>query len=722
MSVKIWVTLVFVVGATTAFEIIERFPQTDPEAGPENVPTFYVQSGSKVELSCTTSEKFSLCQWANPSGSAPCGIFSPASQKLCHNTGLSKTKVSSSDQKTCKLTIDRVTEPEVGKWTCLLQKHGDNVEASSTMIEVAEAPQVIINGPRTITVYNGKEKEFECEATGTPTPKRMSWSISRGPISGLTVLSSETKGNKIVERVSVVPSSSWDDASFACHAEIEDDQGKIVEGFDERRIEARVVEENDLTDEVQRMSSFEIIERHPAGDRGTIPQMTLSSDKVVTFSCESNYPWHVCLWKSPFSDQSCGIFADDILGKECTAVWTTNNLEWKIRKTSDTTCSITGKTSDLDEGEWNCELQSKPVSSQNNIHKSDQQYFEVQLIKPAQISIDFPKEFELRDGESQRIVLDISGAFPKPEVIWRLNNEDFKPVLIDSEPPTMDSRGLYSLKQEIDFKAKSDDNGRRLFCIIRQVDAEGNIEEQTFEAFLNIKAKPMLVAASSLGPGIIAAIVSVAVLILLIIILLCVSYRTGKLCFKNRRKPETIYLGEGDQMLSKPDESNKGDGTETYAQDAKTAYKDEGEGSPTGSLLSLEGEAPKRDWKDAVKTMGPKFGFLESLQNESVQKTESEVRYSNIQRSQEGPNSVDIFVRGSNDRKSEQTTNGSDITWSVGSKSEFSHIRTVKKQETYTSSVPLKFQTSQEGPNPDDDFIEGNTNGKPIQYDSESEI
>ncbi|TRY63919.1 hypothetical protein TCAL_16652 [Tigriopus californicus] len=654
------------ISLASSFEIIERFPPGDPEGDAAQTVNYHVQRDSKVELSCTASQEFNLCQWMNPSGADPCGIAAPDTEKVCRKNGISELELSWTDRKKCSLTIHNVNQAEMGEWTCLLQKNKENLRATTVIVEL-KAPEVVIDGPRDITVYDGEPKEFQCTATGTPTPKSISWYIAGRDIP-LTVLASEIKGNQIEERVSALASMSWNDATLACHAEVVDDQGKAITGYDERRLQVRSIEQSNYNEEVLRMESFEIVQRHPAGERGTTPQTILSSDAEVTFSCTSNHPWHVCMWKSPISDQSCGIFADNILGKECTAIWNTKEVDWKIRKTSDTTCSITGKVSIADEGMWNCDLQSKPVSSQNNIHKDDQQYFEVLLIKTPQISIEFPEEFELRDGESQRIVVDISGAFPKPEVIWRLNNQEFKPVIVDSTPPTMNSRGLYSLKQEVDFKAKSDDNGRRLFCIVRQEDSEGNVEEQVFEAFLNIKAKPMLMATASLGPGIIAAIVSVAVLILLIIILLCVSWRTGKFCFRTR--PTQVRTLEEDEMLPKPDESNLGANHETYAQDGKITYDDEGEGSPAGSLCSLTVEAPKRDWKDATRLMGSEF-----------------------QKFDEPTLNHDTF-------------------------------------NSFATNQPDDHGESQEGPNPDDPvmqqndhFTEGNVHGTPkrIQYDSESE-
>ncbi len=67
---------------------------------------------------------------------------------------------------------------------------------------------------------------------------------------------------------------------------------------------------------------------------------------------------------------------------------------------------------------------------------------------------------------------------------------------------------------------------------VRQRDAEGNEVEEETEVFLSVKATPITQESSSLGAGIIAAIVAIGCFILLAILLLIYAWRSGKYCFR----------------------------------------------------------------------------------------------------------------------------------------------------------------------------------------------
>ncbi len=73
--------------------------------------------------------------------------------------------------------------------------------------------------------------------------------------------------------------------------------------------------------------------------------------------------------------------------KSCSGVWGFGSgNEWSLRKTSPTTCVLSGVTHDMDNGEWNCELQSKPILNEHNVYESDQEYFSVSIIQQTRYS------------------------------------------------------------------------------------------------------------------------------------------------------------------------------------------------------------------------------------------------------------------------------------------------------------------------------------------------
>ena len=83
----------------------------------------------------------------------------------------------------------------------------------------------------------------------------------------------------------------------------------------------------------------------------------------------------------------CGIFSDDLEGKSCNVIWSgaEGGVGWTVSKVSQNECAISGVISSEgtspEEGEWNCELQSKPIVDEHSKYESDQQYFRMETIK-----------------------------------------------------------------------------------------------------------------------------------------------------------------------------------------------------------------------------------------------------------------------------------------------------------------------------------------------------
>ena len=380
------------VAAQGSFSIVDRYPEN---VSGDEIPVHVVKEGESLTMSCTSSEKFQSCTWAHPSGAKVCGIFSGSAErdsKRCAKAGaMSAWTVRREGDFQCAVTVDEVRLDEVGEWSCVLQSYPDSGAANAyqraaefTHVELVRPATVELKGALEIVLYEGERAEFHCQAAGSPAPGAIEFTIGFAPVEGLRVEEERVEGNKMESRVSAEVRKEWSGKQLTCAARQTDDEGNELEGTDVRNI--RVERERPRTRGVApapsaRSGDFEIQTRYPEGAHGTEPVLLMAKEEPVTFSCTSTEPWQTCLWKRPNSGEPCGIFSDDPQ-KSCSRVWGSGTgNEWTARQLSPNTCTLSGVTHDMDAGEWNCELRSKPTPS--NIYEYDQQFFSLALIQKA---------------------------------------------------------------------------------------------------------------------------------------------------------------------------------------------------------------------------------------------------------------------------------------------------------------------------------------------------
>jgi hypothetical protein len=495
------------------FEITERHPVN---LSPEDIPVHRVKEGESFTLSCTSSQKFNLCSWVHPGSQTACGIISGDERKRCIQTGAMSTwTVTREGDTKCKVVVEEMGPDEVGEWNCDLQSYPNqenkyDTAQEYTMIKLVRPAHVELKGPLDMVLYEGERAEFICQASGAPVPTVLEFSIGRAPLDGVRVEDESADTNKREMRVSAEVRKEWSGKQLTCAAKQTDDEGNEIEGTDMRNI--KVEKERPRTRGVEhepsgRSGEFTIFERYPQGAQGVEPTLVISKGVLVTFSCSSTLSWHICRWKRPNSQEPCGILSDTA-SKSCSVVWGTGTgNEWTARKISPTTCTLTGVIHDMDNGEWNCEMQSKPILNEDNLYKADQQYFTLSVIQKSRLKLDIPAEVELNVGEDLEIRIDVSNAFPLPEILFYLNTKEVKLDVISSSPPSQDGNGLYSFTQTVRYTADYEDTGKKLIFISRQTDDEGNDVEEVTETFLNVRAPLPKTGKASISGGTIGAIV-----------------------------------------------------------------------------------------------------------------------------------------------------------------------------------------------------------------------
>lgn len=642
--------LVLCCSANDEFTIESRYPPLE-EGSP--APIYIIKKGSSFTLSCTSSKKFSMCTWSRPGGT--CGLFSSEPKKRCSNSGaISSWTVVSEDEKTCSVEVEDAQDLEEGEWSCELQgshnKQGEDEKATEfTRVEILVPSVVELTGPSELTVYEGTTESFTCKAKGVPPPTGdFGWTVGRIPLEGYESTSRvDEVQNTVEETIIAEVQKSWSGKTIACIASQSDYEGNHVEVSDSRtiRVEKQRTSNSDVP--VARAGEFTITERFPPGVGSETPQYLLALDEEVTYSCTSTLPWAVCMWKRPSSAEPCGMFSD-VSGKDCSVIWgLSDNHGWMVKKQTSTTCTITGKTHEMDAGEWNCELRSKPILNEHNVYENDQKYFEIQIIQQARMSFDLPEELDLVDNDDFEIPITIQDANPLPKIEYFLNSVQFKPEIVERTSPTQNSQGLYSFSQTVRYHAQAEDSGKKLIIRATQEDSSGNKVEESTEIYLTVKDAPPPAPRSTLGAGIIGAIVAIAAFILLAIILCCVCWRNGKYCFaKEPEEPQMFYeekpeQGEMQVQTENPMSAEAGslapwgpakpqrnynnelllgqpapklqeeaELPNAFAKDETRGYGDEGLGSDAGSIPDLNVDVTERDWKDTVQVLGPKFSMF----------------------------------------------------------------------------------------------------------------
>lgn len=288
----------------------------------------------------------------------------------------------------------------------------------------------------------------------------------------------------------------------------------------------------------------------------------------VEFLCTSSMPWHICRWKRPDSREPCGIFNDDPVSgnsRSCGGIWGgTSGGNWVVRSKGPSggmaTCSISSTSVRAeDAGEWNCELQSMPIQEEHDVYFSDQKYFLVNTVrKPDSARLVFGRkggprggrrqqedeeELDLFGGDKLEVTVEIRGSDPIPAaILWLINSRpaDPKTEVVLQGQPELQADGLVT--QKVVYQAREDHSGKKLVCLIQQVDSEGHVEETKAEVLLRVQAPPKQ-ERSSVNLTVVAVIVSVGCFVLIALILLCVAFRTGRWCFKNSaRSPPKVYV------------------------------------------------------------------------------------------------------------------------------------------------------------------------------------
>jgi len=107
--------------------------------------------------------------------------------------------------------------------------------------------------------------------------------------------------------------------------------------------------------------------------------------------------------------------------------------------------------------------------------------------------------------------------------------------IVEQTPPLENHFGAFSYTLTIGYIAQTEDTGKKMICKSVQTDTNGKEVTSELASLLTVKAKPPPEALKGLGVGVIAIIVSCAALFLMVLIFLCVAFRTGRYCFKNRR-------------------------------------------------------------------------------------------------------------------------------------------------------------------------------------------
>lgn len=633
---------------SSGFKITDRFPSVSNN---DKLGHLVVQSRSSVTLTCTSSQKFLSCSWAHPSGQS-CGIFTNDGKKDCPTTQqgkqLSSWTVSSQGDRTCIVEISAVSETEVGNWNCELDGT-QNSDQAITNLKLLQPPTVILHGPSVLRVQADTKHSFTCVADGgTPSPTNLKWTLDKTAVTIINQIDDKRDGH-VQEDISVDLTQNWDGRKLKCTAEQKDDLGNVVHTTDERNV--KVVEARaGHKFQGAKAGQFRIVDRHPQANSGQAPEMILAEGVSVTFSCTSSTPWGMCQWKHPNSQDACGLFFNDQLGRACRIFWPNfpSSGEWTVKAKSQTECIIQGtNVLPSDTGEWNCELRSKPIIEEHNTYESGQEFFKVNLLQPVKLnSAGFPQNTDLVDGETIVFTVQITGpADPPPKLIWTLNERPVNLELVEDTPT----------RQTVRYTAKQSDSGYRLECTSLQTDSDGNTVKGKLSTLLAIKARPPLPPDQSDGfAGIIAIIVSVGVFILLALILILVAWRTGRWCFRQpvqvvhvvqdaERAPQgtagvqTVTDGGNSVAVgadfgpAKPSRDKREEcqpllgreASELIINDNLEALLDDDEirqwttEEPTmsraTSLSSINTEVSEKDWVEAFRSFGPKFADLADM-------------------------------------------------------------------------------------------------------------
>lgn len=218
----------------------------------------------------------------------------------------------------------------------------------------------------------------------------------------------------------------------------------------------------------------------------------VKSGGKVTLTCKSDEKFNTCRWGRPGS-ATCGVFSTDpSLIKECPPLAPDSatkpglhGAEWKIEKVAAAkdhedfrTCllTLTNVKEGIDEGAWHCDLQGYPDQDlPDQSYPSDQNYFDLEVLKPAKVVLDGPAVLPLQLDTSEALTCSAEspqGRSPA-KLEWFLDEQPLTWAKMekDSSLTTLGEGSGKLLKERISaiFPAKdhpdpAGEQGHRLEC------------------------------------------------------------------------------------------------------------------------------------------------------------------------------------------------------------------------------------------------------------------
>ena len=237
---------------------------------------------------------------------------------------------------------------------------------------------------------------------------------------------------------------------------------------------------------VAAQEAFSITSRYPpkADPSAVAVVHRVRKGESLTLSCSASEKFNMCRWARPSSSSKqqapCGIFSGDER-KRCGKSGSMS--DWTVVREGETTCKVVIDEVDVEEaGEWSCELQSFP--NENKAYKTAQEYTMVELVQPATVELRGALEIVLYEGEDAEFYCQATGV-PGPQslefAIGRAPIEDLR----------LEEENFDDKRREVraTAKVKKAWGGKKLTCVARQVDDEGNEVESTDVRNLRVEAE-----------------------------------------------------------------------------------------------------------------------------------------------------------------------------------------------------------------------------------------
>lgn len=404
---------------------------------------------------------------------------------------------------------------------------------------------------------------------------------------------------------------------------------------------------------------FRIVDRYPAGESGTSPDLVLKPRVTFNVNCSTTAVWHICKWKTPISDDPCAMFKSDTMRRCPMADFQIRHQEVGALHV----CSLTG-TVDPDgynQGSWNCDLSSMPAGEQGDLYFEDQQYFNLKTIKAPDVKFshsDRSSEKELFETEELEMTCTASNGWPEPTIVWFINSQPIKFdnnkfTILKTDGPRLTGKDNFYLKQTIRYTSTLQENGKSISCKVHQTDDENNLsevfnEDQMVHLFIReIPNPPAAVVTAEMITGIVLVIVA----LLLALAIVGFAFYTKRWCFstpivtvaatKHKETGEMIIQTDEEIKVQKstsefavgtevepllgkafetqtdmgdfPPDLTKQQDNSDFLNDQVVGYSYEGSGSLAGSLSSIESSQKSVDLEAEFTALGPRFRHLADM-------------------------------------------------------------------------------------------------------------